>query len=278
MTVAGLLTLAMFSGLIWAQTSPEAIRTGQPRTVQHLMWSDEFEGPAKSAPDRTKWTFDLGQTGWGNQELENYTNSTDNAFLDGEGHLVIQAIAEPGGKYTSARLKTQGLAAFTYGRIEARIQVPFGQGIWPAFWMLGADITSAGWPRCGEIDIMENIGKEPTIVHGTVHGPGYSGGNGIGAAYSLPGGQAFSADFHVYAVEWDQATIEFQVDGHVYKRVTPAELPAGTQWVYGHPFFLLLNLAVGGNWPGYPDATTKFPQRMLVDYVRVYEKSLPTGR
>jgi len=191
---------------------------------------------------------------------------------------VIQAIAEPGGKYTSARLKTQGLAAFTYGRIEARIQVPFGQGIWPAFWMLGADITSAGWPRCGEIDIMENIGKEPTIVHGTVHGPGYSGGNGIGSPYSLPGGQAFSADFHVYAVEWDQATVEFQVDGHVYKRVTPAELPAGTQWVYGHPFFLLLNLAVGGNWPGYPDATTKFPQRMLVDYVRVYEKSLPTGR
>src|SRR5262249_7653973 len=144
----GLAAMAIFPVLICAQTGTGSARPSPDRATRwRLSWSDEFDGPAKSAPDRAKWTYDLGQTGWGNQELENYTSSTENAFLDGEGHLVIQAIAEPGGKYTSARLKTQGLAAFTYGRIEARIQVPFGQGIWPAFWMLGADITSAGWPR-----------------------------------------------------------------------------------------------------------------------------------
>src|SRR5438552_14367198 len=135
-----------------------------------MVWHDEFAGPANEPPDRAKWTYDLGATGWGNAELENYTNSTNNAALDGEGHLVIQAIAANGG-YTSARLKTEGIAAFTYGRIEARIKLPFGQGIWPAFWMLGSDIGTVGWPRCGEIDIMENIGKEPAMVHGTVHGP-----------------------------------------------------------------------------------------------------------
>jgi beta-glucanase (GH16 family) len=266
MTLAGLTAFAIFSTALSAQTADSALSRWR------LVWSDEFDGPADAAPDRTKWTYDLGQTGWGNQELENYTNSTANAYLDGSGHLVIQAIAEPGGKYTSARLKTQGLAAFTYGRIEARIQVPFGQGIWPAFWMLGADIDTAGWPRCGELDIMENIGREPSIVHGTVHGPGYSGANGIGAPYTLPAGQVFSADFHVFTVVWDASSVEFEVDGHSYKRVTPADLPNGAQWVYGHPFFLLLNLAVGGNWPGNPNATTQFPQKMLVDYVRVYSK------
>jgi len=242
-----------------------------------LVWSDEFDGPAGSAPDRGKWTYDLGQTGWGNAELENYTNSTSNAFLDGNGHLVIRAIAN-GASYTSARLKTQDLAAFPYGKIEARIQIPYGQGIWPAFWMLGADIATNGWPRCGEIDIMENIGKEPSTVHGTVHGPGYSGGNGIGAPYSLPERQRFAADFHVFTVVWERESVEFQVDGRTYKRVTAADLPAGTQWAFGHPFFLLLNLAVGGNWPGYPDSTTRFPQDMTVDWVRVYSRggtSLP---
>jgi beta-glucanase (GH16 family) len=273
MTLAGLTAFAVFSTVLSAQTSDSALSARW-----RLIWSDEFEGSANSAPDRTKWTYDLGQTGWGNQELENYTNSTDNAFLDGEGHLVIQALAQPGGKYTSARLKTQGIEAFTYGRIEARIQIPFGQGIWPAFWMLGADIGTAGWPRCGEIDIMENIGREPSIVHGTVHGPGYSGANGIGAPYTLPAGQVFSADFHIFAVLWSESAVEFQVDGHTYKRITPADLPAGTQWVYNHPFFLLLNLAVGGNWPGYPNVTTQFPQRMIVDYVRVYEHEAPVRR
>jgi beta-glucanase (GH16 family) len=138
--------------------------------------------------------------------------------------------------------------------------------------MLGTDIASNGWPRCGEVDIMENIGKEPSTVHGTVHGPGYSGAKGIGAPYALPPGQRFADDFHVFGVLWEKDSVEFQVDGHAYKRITPADLPAGAQWVYGHPFFLLLNLAVGGNWPGRPDAATRFPQRMLVDWVRVYSQ------
>ncbi|HJZ98249.1 MAG TPA: glycoside hydrolase family 16 protein [Candidatus Solibacter sp.] len=261
-----MLLAALVAGLL-AQTFDHP-----PTRPWRLVWSDEFDAPANAPPDPTKWTYDTGQTGWGNQELENYTRSIDNAFHDGEGHLVIQALAEPGGRYTSARLKTQGLAAFTYGRIEARIQIPFGQGIWPAFWMLGADITSVGWPRCGEIDIMENIGKEPATVHGTIHGPGYSGGNGIGAPYALPDGRAFAGDFHVYSVLWDPDAIAFEVDGRTYKRIAQADLPAGAQWAYGHPFFLLLNVAVGGTWPGYPDASTKFPQRMVVDWVRVYER------
>jgi beta-glucanase (GH16 family) len=273
MTLAGIAAFVCFSAVLSAQTADSAISARW-----RLVWNDEFNGPSNSAPDRTKWTYDLGQTGWGNQELENYTNSAANAYQDGNGHLVIQAVADPGGKYTSARLKTQGLAAFTYGRIEARIQIPYGQGIWPAFWMLGADIDTNGWPRCGEIDIMENIGKEPAIVHGTVHGPGYSGANGIGAPYTLPAAQPFSADFHVFAVIWNESSVEFEVDGHVYKRITPADLPPGTQWVYNHPFFLLLNVAVGGNWPGYPNTSTQFPQKMLIDYVRVYERAVPPRR
>ena len=239
-----------------------------------LAWHDEFDAAPNSAPDPAKWTYDVGKTGWGNAELEEYTRSTANAFEDGDGHLVIQAIKTndaSGAGYTSARLKTQGLAAFTYGRVEARMKLPHGQGIWPAFWMLGSDIAAVGWPRCGEIDIMENIGKEPAVVHGTVHGPGYSGGNGIGAPYSLPAG-AFADAFHVFTLQWQPESVEFAVDGSTYKRITPSDIPKGASWVYNHPFFLLLNVAVGGNWPGYPDATTQFPQRLLVDYVRVYSR------
>ena len=130
-------------------------------------------------PDPAKWGYDTGGGGWGNHELEDYTRDPTNAFLDGEGHLVIRADRSESGRYTSARLKTLGLFEFQYGRVEARIRIPYGQGIWPAFWMLGKDIGAAGWPKCGEIDVMENIGKEPALVHGTVHGPGYSGGKGI---------------------------------------------------------------------------------------------------
>jgi len=241
------------------------------QTSWKLVWADEFDGPANSAPDRAKWTRDLGQNGWGNNELERYTGSTENAFLDGEGHLVIRALRTADGGYTSARLKTQGLASFTYGKIEARIQIPFGQGIWPAFWMLGQEISTKGWPRSGEIDIMENIGKEPATVHGTVHGPGYSGDKGIGAPYELSTGR-FADGFHVYAAIWERQSIEFLVDGQSYQRITRAELPSDADWVFDHPFFLLLNLAVGGDWPGRPDATTEFPQRMTVDYVRVYAR------
>ena len=200
--------------------------------------------------------------------MENYTGSRENSYLDGDGNLVIKAVKTETG-YTSARLKTQGLYSFTYGKVEARIKIPYGQGIWPAFWMLGDDSKARGWPAIGEIDIMENIGKEPGVVHGTAHGPGYSGGQGIGKPYTLPTGR-FADDFHVYAIEWGPDAIEWFVDGRSYHSLARNGIPTGTAWVYDHPFFLILNLAVGGQWPGYPDASTRFPQQMLVDYVRVY--------
>lgn len=236
-----------------------------------LVWADEFDQPDGSSPDSSKWTFDIGASGWGNNEWQYYTSRTNNARIE-NGHLVIEAKQESfsGADYTSARLKTQGKASWTYGRIEARIKIPRGQGIWPAFWMLGTNITSVGWPTCGEIDILENIGREPTTVHGTVHGPGYSGENGIGGPFSLSGNPAFADDFHVYAVEWTTNQIKWFVDGTHFFSLTPASLPNGAPWVFNAPQFIILNVAVGGNWPGYPDQTTVFPQRMTVDYVRVY--------
>jgi len=236
-----------------------------------LVWADEFDGPASAPPDPTKWVFETGAGGWGNQELETYTDSRDNSRLDGHGNLVIETRQPAPGQYTSARLKTQGRYAVEYGKIETRTKLPAGQGIWPAFWMLGFDIPQVGWPQCGEIDIMENIGREPSMVHGTVHGPGYSGANGIGQSYSLPDNARFADNFHIFAVEWSDSGIQFLVDGQLYHSVTPASLPQGTAWAFSHPFFLLLNVAVGGSWPGNPDATTVFPQQMLVDYVRVYQ-------
>jgi beta-glucanase (GH16 family) len=237
-----------------------------------LVWSDEFNGAANTPPDATKWTYDLGGDGWGNQELEIYTKRPENVSQDGEGHLIIRAVKTGTGHYTSARIKTQGKFTVEYGKIAVRMKIPHGQGMWPAFWMLGADNKTAGWPDCGEIDVMENIGKEPSIVHGTMHGPGYSGSNGIGHEYSLPGGQALADDFHVYAVEWSSDAITFSLDDKPYGTVSPTDLPAGTHWVYNHPFFLLLNLAVGGNWPGNPDNTTQFPQALVADWVRVWKK------
>jgi beta-glucanase (GH16 family) len=200
--------------------------------------------------------------------LETYTNAVSNVHLDGQGHLVIHVEKTATG-FTSARLKTQGLFAAQYGRIEARIKVPFGQGIWPAFWMLGSNITTVGWPQCGEVDIMEQIGREPSVNHGTAHGPGYSGGSGVTSTFTLPGGARFADDFHVFAIVWAPQSIAFSVDGVTYKTVTPASLPAGAAWVFDRPFFLILNVAVGGTFPGSPDSTTTFPQEMIVDYVRV---------
>ncbi|HEV8629331.1 MAG TPA: family 16 glycosylhydrolase, partial [Thermoanaerobaculia bacterium] len=240
-----------------------------------LVWADEFNAPDGAEIDRAKWVPEVGGNGWGNNELEFYRDDPANAHLE-SGVLVITAVNESytsGGvsrNYTSARLKTQGTFEQPFGRFEARIQVPYGQGIWPAFWMLGNDISTIGWPACGEIDVMENIGREPTVVHGTAHGPGYSGANGIGAPYSLPDGAPFADDFHIYAVEWEPEAIRWYVDEALYRTLTPADLPAGARWAFDHPFFMLLNLAVGGGWPGSPDATTVFPQQMLVDYVRVY--------
>lgn len=252
--------------------------TTAPTASYQLVWSDEFNQADGSAPDGSKWAIQTGGNGWGNNELEYYTARPQNVQVSG-GNLVITAVKEdyagPDGvkrPYTSARMQTKGLFAQQYGRFEARIKVPRGQGMWPAFWMLGNDIDTNPWPACGEIDIMENIGKEPSIVHGTLHATGYPP-EGYSAAYRLPNSQLFADDFHVFAVEWEPGQIRFFVDGNLYATDTPAVSPAPSSWPFdGQPFFLLLNLAVGGDWPGNPDGTTQFPQQMLVDYVRVYQK------
>jgi beta-glucanase (GH16 family) len=244
------------------------------------VWSDEFNGASDSVPDPTKWTYDLGNGGWGNEELETYTNSLANVFQDGQGHLVIRALRSGNG-YTSGRIKTQGLYQFEYGTVEASIKIPYGQGIWPAFWMLGANVDTLGWPDCGEIDIMENFGAQAgdaSTNHGTVHGPGYSGDEGITAEYVLPGGQVFSGAFHIFSLEWSPNTLKLLVDGNLYSTVTPESLPAGSPWVFNGSFFLLLDLAVGGLPAGSPDSSTVFPQDMLVDYVRVYQGFAPWPR
>lgn len=242
-----------------------------------LSWSDEFNGSNGSLPDSSKWVMETGGGGWGNNELESYTNRAQNAHMQ-DGNLLITAIKEtytgPDGitrNYTSARLKTQGKFDQKAGRFEARIKIPQGQGMWPAFWMLGNNIDQVGWPTCGEIDVMENIGKEPAIIWGSIHGPGYTGGSGVGSSYTLPSGK-FADDFHVFAVEWETNVVRFYVDKNLYETRTPADLPGGGTWVFDHPFFILLNVAVGGDWPGPPDNNTQFPQSMMVDYVRVYSK------
>ncbi len=244
----------------------ETFAWGSSTSSWHLVWSDEFNG--SGAIDGNKWAFETGGGGWGNGELETYTNSTANVYQDGGGNLVIKAINN-NGSYTSGRIKTAGKYDFTYGKVEMRSRLPYGQGIWPAFWMLGS--TGGNWPNNGEIDIMENIGKasEQNTVHGTIHGPGYSGANGIGAAYTGP---RFADGFHTFTVEWEPNVIRWYVDGNLYETRTPADLPAGTQWVYNHNFFILLNMAVGGYWPGFPDGSTIFPQSYTIDYVRVYQR------
>ena len=249
-----------------------------PAPSYQVVWADEFSGPDGSAPDATKWAIQTGGGGWGNNELESYTARPSNVQVSG-GNLVITAVKEEytgadgiARHYTSARMQTKGLFSQQYGRFEARIKIPKGQGMWPAFWMLGNNIDTAGWPACGEIDIMENIGKEPSMVHATLHAPNYPP-EGYTAAYTLANGAAFADDFHVFAVEWESRQVRLYVDGTLYATDTQAASPQPNSWPFdSQPFFLLLNLAVGGNWPGNPDATTQFPQQMLVDYVRVYQK------
>lgn len=260
MRVSAIIGFAVFAAAAQAQSIPG-------RT---LLWSDEFDQTDGTAPDPSKWSYDIGGGGWGNNELQYYTNRTDNVRVEA-GQLVIEAKAENygGRNYTSGRLLTKGKASWTYGRMEARIKIPKGKGIWPAFWLLGANVDTAHWPDCGEIDIMENIGSEPSTLHGTLHGPGYSGAAGITGDYHFTGG-ALSDDYHIYAIEWEESRISWFIDGQQYFSLTSGNLPAGRSWIFSQPQFLLLNLAVGGNWPGNPNATTVFPQRMSVDYVRVY--------
>ncbi len=247
-----------------------------------LTWSDEFNGADGSAPDSSKWAFDTGtgsgKDGWGNNELETYTSRSQNAQIQ-SGNLVITAIKEDytgtdgvARNYTSARITTKNLFSQSSGRFEARIKIPYGQGIWPAFWLLGNDVGTNGWPACGEIDIMENVGFQPATCWGTLHGPGFSGAGGLTAGTTLASGN-LAADYHIYAVEWEGTTIKFFMDDTLYATRTPADLPSGGLWVFDHPFFVILNVAVGGNWPGSPNSSTTFPQKMYVDYVRVYHRS-----
>lgn len=238
-----------------------------------LTWSDEFDGEAGQAPDPTKWTYDIGtgENGWGNGEFQYYTDRPENVSLDGEGNLVITAINDGfgGSGFTSGRINTKGLFSQAYGRFEARLKTPFGPGLWPAFWMLGDNIDEVSWPQCGEIDIMELRGQQPEIALGSVHGPGYSAGGSISASYALENGR-YDTEYHLFAIEWSEKQIDFFVDDFLYQRITPEDVTG--EWVFDQPFYLLLNVAVGGNFVGFPTSQTPWPQRMIVDYVRVYEE------
>jgi beta-glucanase (GH16 family) len=248
-----------------------------------LAWEENFDGAEGSAPDPSVWVIETGRgpngDGWGNQELQYYTDRPANVDLDGNGFLRIRARREAfeGAEWTSARIKTQGKQSFTYGRIEASINVPAGQGLWPAFWSMGEDITEVPWPGCGEIDILEVRGQEPDVIFGTIHGPGYAGADSVGALYKRQEGP-FAGSFHTVAIEWDPNHIAWYLDDALYHTTTPGDLPPDSPWVFDHDFFLLLNLAVGGTFlgpGGGPDGTTPDVAAMGVDYIRVYERVAP---
>ena len=269
MRIYSKITLFTALGLVLVLTGCEidAVQTLPDRNFQ-LVWSDEFDGAAGTAPDPASWTYDLGAGGWGNEELQTYTNSTDNVAMDGNGNLVITA-KRNGFGFTSARIKTEDLFNQAYGRFEARIKTPTGPGVWPAFWMLGSNCGEIGWPQCGEIDIMEQRGQESFITHGSVHGPGYSAGDAITKTFALQDGR-FDTDFYVYAIEWGEDYIDFFIDDFLYNRITPSDVTG--EWVYDKPFYLIVNIAVGGTFVGFPTADTPFPQSMYIDYVRVYRQ------
>jgi beta-glucanase (GH16 family) len=263
---------------------PESPRSGL--VTWKLAWSDEFDAPAGTPPDPANWGYDLGDgsvrglEGWGNREREYYTDSAANAATDGEGNLLITARVADGSlecwygpcEYTSARLLTKGRHEIQYGRIEVRLKVPRGAGFWPAVWMLGANLDEIGWPKSGEIDVMEHLGRLPTEILGTIHGPGYSGSSGFSGTLDL--GTPVDEDFHTVAIEWRPGHIAWFVDGVVYHEAGPADV-APNEWVFDRPFFLLLNVAVGGNLAGPVALDTVFPQAMAVDYVRLYEETTP---
>lgn len=238
-----------------------------------LVWADEFDGAAGAPIDPSRWVHDVGGDGWGNNQLEFNTDRTENVRQDGEGKLIIEALREDyeGNRFTSGRVLTQGRFAVQTGRVEARIKLPVGSGLWPAFWMLGADIDQVGWPTCGEIDILELRGEEPYTALGTIHGPGYSGADSVSGQYTLRAG-TFGDDFHDFAVDIDPGHIAWMIDGEVFATVTPGDLPDGAAWAFDRPFFLLLNLAVGGNFVGALDESA-LPARVEVEHVRVYERS-----
>lgn len=239
-----------------------------------LAWADEFNG---TSLDPASWTYEIGDgcptlCGWGNNELQYYTNQPENLYFT-QGKMVIEAKRETiGGRaYSSARIVTQGKKSFKYGRVDIRAILPEGRGLWPAFWMLGESITSKGWPACGEIDIMELVGHQPSTVHSTVHfGPNTASRQFRGFSRTLGAGK-FIDEFHVFSINWEEDLIEFFVDGVRFYTVTPSTT-AGFDYPFNDNFFFLFNIAVGGDWPGAPDGSTVFPQRMIVDYIRVFEK------
>lgn len=263
-----------FLGLIFSTYSCNDDEKQTVVTKFDLVMEDNFD--VDGAPDPSIWAYDIGRgsenNGWGNNELQYYTDSPDNVVVQ-NGYLIITAKQQAlgGASYTSARLKTQNLFEQKYGRFEARIKLPLGQGLWPAFWMLGSNIEQVGWPQCGEIDIMEYLGNNPTQILGTLHGPGFSGGESISKKYNLPNSR-FDNEFHVFGVEWTETYINWYVDDVLYNQITRKQVEAeGGEWVFDNSFFMILNMAVGGNLPGSPNSSTTFPQRMLVDYVRVYQ-------
>ena len=236
---------------------------------KELVWEEDFSG---NALNETDWNYEIGtgSNGWGNNELQYY--QPDNTILD-NGHLIIEARQESvnGQSYTSSRLTTMNKQSFKYGRIDIRAALPEGQGIWPALWMLGANFEQVGWPGCGEIDITELVGHEPGKVHGTAH-YGVSGQSHDykGESTSLPNGEKFSDAFHVFSIDWEPNKIVWLVDDAPFFTLTPASV-GGNQWRFNNDFFFIVNVAVGGNWPGAPNSSTVFPQRLYVDYIRVFQ-------
>ena len=238
-------------------------------TLNNLVWQDEFS--TAGAPNPLFWNYNIGtgSNGWGNNELQYYTNRTENIVVE-NGVLKITAIKENllGSAYTSARILTKGKYEKKFGRLEARIKMPYGKGLWPAFWLLGANSDTVIWPQCGEIDIVEYLGSNPTTIFGTLHGPGYAGGAAISKNFTLANNR-FDNDFHVFGIEWGENFVNFYVDDVLYNQITPQKVTG--EWVFNKPFYIIINMAVGGNYPGSPNASTVFPQSMLIDYVRIYE-------
>ena len=234
----------------------------------NLVLEEDFEN---GGIDTSIWTFEIGtgQNGWGNNELQYYTDRHENAKVE-DGKLIITAREESfeGSSYTSARLITKEKFEVQFGRIEARMKMPWGRGIWPAFWMLGNNIDEVSWPQTGEIDIMEYRGQDPTIVHGSVHGPGYSAGNAITKSFNLQNDR-LDTGFHTYGIEWGKNYINFYIDDSLYNRITPDDITG--EWVFNKPFFMLVNMAVGGTFVGSPSEDTVFPQTLEVDYIKVFE-------
>lgn len=268
-------TLLFMSFLLLAFFSTSSCSTDETQTVAtftELVMEDEFDNDG--ALNSAIWNHEIGtgENGWGNNELQYYTDRPENVVAQ-NGVLIITAKEEDynGSSYTSARLTTKGKFEQTHGRFEARIRVPSGKGLWPAFWLLGDDSNGAEiWPDIGEIDIMEYVGNKPTEVFGTVHGPGYSGAEGVGKSYIL-GDDRFDSGFHIFGIEWGPDYINHYVDDVLYNQITPDDVPG--EWVFNDgPFYIILNVAVGGALPGSPNSETVFPQTMLVDYVRVYNK------